>query len=54
LLGVIIGDAAHRNAPKFGAAGIGVGGAVGAIVGTTQPGERWVAATPLTSAVTRP
>jgi hypothetical protein len=46
LLGVIIGDAAHRNAPKFGAAGIGVGGAIGAIVGTTQPGERWVAAPP--------
>lgn len=41
LLGVIIGDAAHRNAPKFGAAGIGVGGALGAIIGTTQPGERW-------------
>jgi len=46
LLGVIIGDAAHRNAPKFGAAGIGVGGALGAIIGTTQPGERWVPATP--------
>lgn len=44
LLGVIIGDAAHRNAPKFGAAGIGVGGAVGAIIGTTQPGERWTPA----------
>jgi hypothetical protein len=41
LLGVIIGDAAHRNAPKFGAAGIVAGGALGAIVGTTQPGERW-------------
>ena len=44
LLGVIIGDAAHRNAPKFGAAGIGVGGALGAIIGTTQPGERWTPA----------
>lgn len=41
LLGVIIGDAAHRNAPKFGAAGIVAGGALGAIIGTTQPGERW-------------
>lgn len=41
LLGVIIGNAANRNAPKFGAAGIGVGAAAGAIIGTTQPGERW-------------
>jgi len=42
LLGVIIGDAAHRNAPKFGAAGLVSGGALGAIIGTTQPGERWI------------
>jgi hypothetical protein len=41
LLGVIIGDAAHRNAPKFGAAGIVAGGALGAIIGTMRPGERW-------------
>jgi hypothetical protein len=41
LLGVIIGDAAHRNAPKFGAAGLGVGGILGTAIGTTQPGERW-------------
>jgi hypothetical protein len=45
LLGVIIGDASHRNAPKFGAAGIVAGGALGAIIGTTQPGERWDRAT---------
>jgi hypothetical protein len=46
LLGVIVGDAAHRNAPKFGAAGIGLGGAIGAIIGTTQPGERWTRVDP--------
>lgn len=45
LLGVIIGDASHRNAPKFGAAGIVAGGALGTIIGTTQPGERWDRAT---------
>jgi hypothetical protein len=44
LLGVIIGNATNHNAPKFGAAGIGLGGAVGAVVGTTQPGERWTPA----------
>lgn len=42
LLGTIIGDASHRNTPKFAAAGIGVGGALGAVIGATQPGERWV------------
>ncbi len=41
LLGTIIGDASHRNAPKFGAAGLVTGGALGSIIGTTQPGERW-------------
>lgn len=41
LLGAIIGDASHRNTPKFAAAGIVVGGLGGAAIGTTQPGERW-------------
>jgi hypothetical protein len=45
LLGVIIGDASHHNAPKFGAAGIVVGGVAGAAIGTTRPGERWTPAT---------
>jgi len=45
VLGVIIGNASNHNAPKFGAAGIVVGGAIGAGVGATWPGERWTPAT---------
>jgi hypothetical protein len=45
VLGVIIGNASNHNAPKFGAAGIGVGGAIGAVVGATHPGEQWTPAT---------
>lgn len=45
VLGVIIGNASNHNAPKFGAAGIGVGGAIGAVIGATHPGERWTPAT---------
>jgi hypothetical protein len=41
LLGAIIGDAAHRNTPKFAAAGIGIGAALGAVIGVSRPGERW-------------
>jgi len=41
VVGAIIGDASHHNTPKFAAAGIGVGGVLGGVIGTTQPGERW-------------
>jgi hypothetical protein len=45
VLGVIIGNASNHNAPKFGAVGIGVGGAAGAVIGAMNPGERWAPAT---------
>jgi hypothetical protein len=41
VLGVIVGNASNHNAPKFGAVGLVAGGAAGAAIGTTQPGERW-------------
>lgn len=44
IAGVVIGNAANKNAAKYGIVGIGVGAVAGGAIGYTVPGESWKSA----------